>query len=48
MFNFFAKSDEQIKDDVINELTWDQRLDSTNVKVQAKDGIVTLTGTVPH
>lgn len=45
---FFAKSDEQIKDDVINELTWDQRLDSTNVKVQAKDGIVTLTGTVPH
>ncbi len=48
MFNFFDKSDEQIRDDVINELTWDQRLDSANIKVRAKDGIVTLTGTVPH
>ncbi len=48
MFNFFAKSDEQIKDDVISELTWDQRLNSENVKVRVKDGIVTLTGTVPH
>ena len=48
MFNFFKKTDKQVKDDVMDELMWDPRLDSSKIKVSAKDGVVTLSGTVPH
>jgi osmotically-inducible protein OsmY len=40
------KSDHQVKSDVLNELKWDSRVDETEVGVQVKDGIVTLTGHV--
>jgi osmotically-inducible protein OsmY len=40
------KSDMQIKSDVTAELLWDAAVNSTNVGVAVKDGIVTLGGTV--
>jgi len=40
------KTDASIKRDVLQELKWDQRVDETEVGVQVKDGIVTLTGKV--
>jgi osmotically-inducible protein OsmY len=48
MFNFFNKSDSDVKRDVINELMWDPSISASEVKVTAKDGIVTLSGSVPH
>jgi osmotically-inducible protein OsmY len=39
-------SDADIKRDVLLELKWDQRVDETEVGVQVKEGIVTLTGGV--
>lgn len=48
MFNFFNKTDSDIKRDVINEMLWDPSVTSDDVEVSAKDGIVTLRGTVPH
>jgi osmotically-inducible protein OsmY len=40
------KTDSQIKTDVLNELKWDPTVDETEVGVQVKNGIVTLTGGV--
>ncbi len=48
MFNFFNKTDSDVKRDVANEIMWDPRVTSSDVKVTATDGIVTLRGTVPH
>jgi osmotically-inducible protein OsmY len=48
MFNFFNKTDSDLKQDVLNELLWDPSINSSHVKVSAHDGIVTLRGTVPH
>ncbi len=48
MFNLLKKSDAQIQQDVMNELVWDASIDETNVTATAKDGVVTLSGTVPH
>jgi osmotically-inducible protein OsmY len=48
MFNFFNKTDSDVKRDVINELMWDPSINASEVEVTAHGGIVTLTGTVPH
>jgi osmotically-inducible protein OsmY len=40
------KSDLQIHKDVVAELVWDPRLDEKEIGVAAKDGVVTLTGSV--
>lgn len=40
------KSDLQIKSDVTDELVWDPAVNSTNVGVAVRDGIVTLSGIV--
>jgi len=40
------KTDQQIRTDVNSELAWDPAVDSTNIGVAVKDGIVTLNGTV--
>ena len=41
------KSDTQLKNDVMEELLWEPTVTMRNVNVAAKDGIVTLSGTVP-
>ena len=38
------KTDAQLKQDVIDELTWDPKVDAKDIGVIIKDGIVTLTG----
>jgi osmotically-inducible protein OsmY len=40
------KTDAQIQKDVLEELKWDTRVKETDIGVQVKDGIVTLTGTL--
>jgi osmotically-inducible protein OsmY len=41
------KTDDEIKRDVEEELRWDPDIDSTNIAVTVKDGVVTLAGFVP-
>jgi len=48
MSQFFDKSDTQIQQDVLNEIKWDPSVTSSQICVSAKDGIVTLSGSVPH
>lgn len=48
MFNFFNKTDEEVRRDVLNELMWDPSLNAGKVNVTANNGVITLTGTVPH
>ena len=38
------KTDAQLKQDVLDELTWDPKVNATDIGVIVKDGIVTLTG----
>jgi osmotically-inducible protein OsmY len=40
------KTDTQIHHDVLEELTWDSRVDETEVGIEVDDSVVTLTGTV--
>jgi osmotically-inducible protein OsmY len=42
-----ARSAEDIRNDVKEQLTWDTRVDSSNIDVDVIDGIVTLSGSVP-
>ena len=42
------KSDSQLKTDVLEELRWEPTVTATDIDVEAKDGIVTLRGSVPH
>ncbi|WP_332814370.1 BON domain-containing protein [Ramlibacter sp.] len=41
------KADAQIKEDVAVELAWDPAVDSGRVGVAVKDGVVTVSGTLP-
>ncbi len=41
------KTDMQLQKDVAEELRWEPRLKSDEIGVTARDGVVTLTGTVP-
>lgn len=41
-----TKSDRQIKEEVLNELRWDSRVEETEIGVQVRSGVVTLTGRV--
>jgi osmotically-inducible protein OsmY len=41
------KNDLQLQADVLEELRWEPSVDAPGIGVAAKDGIVTLTGTVP-
>ena len=42
------KSDEQLRQDVLDELSWEPSIDTANVRVAARGGVVTLTGQVLH
>jgi osmotically-inducible protein OsmY len=48
MFNFFNKTDSDVKRDVLNELMWDPSVTAPEIKVSVRDGIVSLSGSVPH
>jgi osmotically-inducible protein OsmY len=48
MFNFFKKDDSQIQRDIMTELRWDPSIDSDQITVAVKDGIATLSGSLPH
>ena len=40
------KSDSQLHKDIVDELRWDPRVKEAEIAVSAKDGVVTLTGSV--
>lgn len=40
------KTDAEIQDDVLDELSWDARVQPNEIGVAVKDGIVTLSGRV--
>jgi osmotically-inducible protein OsmY len=42
------RTDTQLRDDVVEELLWEPTVTSKNITVVAKDGVVTLSGTVPN
>lgn len=42
-----AKADSELQQDVLAELRWEPSLDPARIAVTARDGIVTLAGTVP-
>jgi osmotically-inducible protein OsmY len=42
------KTDAQLKNDVTEELRWEPTVTSTAVTVAARDGVVTLSGSVPY
>jgi len=41
------RTDSQLQDDVMTELRWQPGIDAANIGVAVKNGIVTLTGSVP-
>ena len=42
------KTDAQLKDDVMEQLRWDPTVTASNITVTAHNGVVTLSGAVPH
>lgn len=42
----YRRTDDRIKDDVNDRLTWHGYLDATDIQVDVNDGVVTLSGTV--
>jgi len=42
------KSDMQLQSDVLDELNWDPAVNATQIRVEVKDGLVTLAGRVEH
>ncbi len=40
------KTDSELKNDILDELKWDPRIDANEIGVIVKDGVVTLTGSV--
>lgn len=46
-FSETAKSDENVKRLVVEELYWDSRVDASKVTAEVADGVVTLRGRVP-
>jgi osmotically-inducible protein OsmY len=45
---FEMKTDDQLKSDVIEELRWESTVTAIDIKVAAHNGVVTLSGSVPH
>lgn len=41
------RDDNAIRQDIVEHLTWDSRVNSINIEVQVKDGDVQLVGTTP-
>jgi osmotically-inducible protein OsmY len=43
----YARSDERIKEDICDELSSDPECDAEDIEIEVKDGMVSLSGTVP-
>ena len=43
----YSRSDERIKEDICDELSSDRQCDAEDIDIEVKDGMVTLSGTVP-
>ena len=41
------KTDSQLQRDVMKELEWEPRIEAAHIGVAAKDGVITLSGSVP-
>ena len=41
-----SRTDEEIKNDIINQLYWDSRVEASDINVEVSDGAVNLTGKV--
>ena len=41
------QDDKQLQRDILDELQWEPSIDAAEIGVTVRDGIVTLTGTVP-
>jgi len=48
MKGFEMKTDAQLKKDVIEELRWEPSVTANDINVATHDGVVTLSGRVPH
>ena len=42
----YARSDDRIRDDINDRLTYDRHIDASHISVEVKDGEVTLSGTI--
>jgi osmotically-inducible protein OsmY len=42
------KTDAQLKNDVLEELRWEPTVTASDINVATHNGVVTLSGTVPH
>src|SRR5437764_2488082 len=42
----YQRSDERIREDVCERLTYDERVDATDIEVEVREGVVRLSGTV--
>ena len=42
----YHRSDERIREDVCERLTYDERVDASDIEVDVREGIVRLSGTV--
>ncbi|HLU07300.1 MAG TPA: BON domain-containing protein [Woeseiaceae bacterium] len=43
----YSRSDERIKEDICDELSSDRQCNAEDIEIEVKDGMVTLSGTVP-
>jgi osmotically-inducible protein OsmY len=48
MKGFEMKTDAQLKKDVMEELRWEPSVTASDINVATQNGVVTLSGTVPH
>jgi osmotically-inducible protein OsmY len=48
MKGFEMKTDAQLKNDVMEELRWEPSVTASDINVATHNGVVTLSGTVPH
>jgi len=48
MKGFEMKTDAQLKNDVLEELRWEPTVTASDINVATHNGVVTLSGTVPH
>ena len=42
----YQRSDDRIREDVCERLTYDERVDATDIDVEVREGVVRLSGTV--